>query len=127
MEVENGFFSRYTFNGIEKHSLSGDNSNVTDSYRLYVDGFKVLRLPEFTFHDIWFDFKDVADHVRFAFISYLQDTRGFNFANALRFDGKYYLEDICGESDKWIEIEEGKVTIINNPKYPECNFYFLYF
>ena len=93
-------------NGIEKHSLSGDNSNVIDSYRLYVDGFKVLLLPEFTFHDIWFDFIDVADHVRFAFISYLQDTRGFNFANALCFDDdRCYLEDICGESDKWIEIE----------------------
>ena len=112
-------------NGIEKHSLSGDKSKNTDSYRLYVVGFKVLRLPEFTFHDIWFDFMDVADHVRFAFISYLQETRGFNFANALCFDDdRCYLEDICGESDKWIEIEEGRVTIINNPKYPECNYYF---
>lgn len=111
-------------NGIEKHSLSGDTSKSIDSYRLYVDGFKVLRLPEFIFHDIWFDFKDVADHVRLAFISYLQETMGFNFANALHFDGGYYLEDICGESDKWIEIEEGRVTIINNSEYPEWNYYF---
>lgn len=111
-------------NGIEKHSLSRNNSKSVDSYRLYVDGFKVLRTPEFTFHDIWFDFKDVDDPSRLAYMSYLQETRGFNFVNALRFDDRYYLEDICGESEKWIEIEEGRVTIINNPKYPEYNFYF---
>ena len=111
-------------NCIEKHSLSADNSNVIDSYRLYVDGFKVLCLPEFTFHDIWFDFKDVDYPTRLAYMSYLQETRGFNFVNALHFDGRYYLEDICGESEKNIEIEEGRVTVIHNSKYPEYSFYF---
>lgn len=111
-------------NGIEKHSLFKNNSKSIDSYRLYVDGFKVLRLPEFTFHDIWFDFKDVDYPTRLAYMSYLQETRGFDFVNCLRFDGKYYLEDICGESEKNIEIEEGRVTVIHNPKYPEYNFYF---
>ena len=111
-------------NGIEKHSLSVDSSNVIDSYRLYVDGFKILSLPEFTFHDIWFDFKDVDDASRLAYMSYLQETRGFDFVNCLRFDGRYYLEDICGEREKNIEIEEGRVTVIHNPKYPEYSFYF---
>lgn len=111
-------------NGIEKHSLYKNNSKSIDSYRLYVDGFKVLRLPEFTFHDIWFDFRDIDDASRLAYMSYLQETRGFNFANCLRFDGRYYLEDVCGESEKWIEIEEGRVAIINNSEYPECSFYF---
>lgn len=39
-------------NGIEKYSLSGDTSKGKDRFRLYLDGFKILRLPEFEFHDI---------------------------------------------------------------------------
>lgn len=98
-------------NGIEKHSLSGDNSKSVDSYRLYVDGFKVLRLPEFEFHDIWFNFENMDLVHRIAYMYDLQYIRGFSFVSDLRFDGRYYLEDACGGC---IKLEEGRVKIIPN-------------
>ena len=97
--------------GIEKYSLSGDTSKNTDSYRLYVDGFKVLRLPEFEFHDIWFNFENMDLVHRLAYLYDLQYIRGFNFVSDLRFDDRYYLEDICGGC---IKLEEGRVEIIPN-------------
>ena len=98
-------------NGIEKYSLSGDTSKGTDSYRLYIDGFKVLSLPEFEFHDIWFNFENMDLVHRIAYMYDLQYIRGFNFVSDLRFDGRYYLEDICGGC---IKLEEGRVEIIPN-------------
>lgn len=98
-------------NGIEKYSLSGDTSKNTDSYRLYIDGFKVLSLPEFEFHDIWFNFENMDLVHRIAYMYDLQYIRGFNFVSDLRFDGRYYLEDICGGC---IKLEEGRVEIIPN-------------
>lgn len=97
--------------GIEKYSLSGDTSKNTDSYRLYIDGFKVLSLPEFEFHDIWFNFENMDLVHRIAYMYDLQYIRGFNFVSDLRFDGRYYLEDICGGC---IKLEEGRVEIIPN-------------
>ena len=97
--------------GIEKYSLSGDTSKNTDSYRLYIDGFKVLRLPEFEFHDIWFNFENMDLVHRIAYLYDLQYIRGFSFVSDLRFDGRYYLEDICGGC---IKLEEGRVEIIPN-------------
>lgn len=97
--------------GIEKYSLSGDTSKNTDSYRLYIDGFKVLRLPEFEYYYIWFDFVNMDFTNRLAYLYDLQYIRGFNFVSDLRFDGRYYLEDICGGC---IKLEEGRVEIIPN-------------
>lgn len=108
-------------NGIEKYSSSGDNSKDKDSYRLYVDGFKVLRLPEFEFHDIWFDFENVDRPSRLAYISYLQDIRGFNFANLLRVDDRCYLGDVYRE---FIEIEEDRLALVVDRNSPEFNSYF---
>lgn len=98
-------------NGIEKYSLSGDTSKNTDSYRLYIDGFKVLRLPEFEFHNIWFNFENMDFTNRIAYMCDLQYIRGFKFVSDLQFDGRYYLEDICGGC---IKLEEGRVEIIPN-------------
>ena len=102
--------------GREKYGLSGDNSNDVDSYRLYIDGFKVLHLPEFTFHDILFDFRNMDEISRLAYMSGLQDIRGFSFVKGLNFDGRYYLEDVCLKIKKYIKLEEGRVTVI-----PELN------
>lgn len=105
--------------GIEKYSLSGDTSKNTDSYRLYVDGFKVLRLPEFEYYDIWFDFINMDLVHRIAYLYYLQYIIGFSFVDALKFDGRYYLEDTSGGC---IKLEEGRVDIIPNRNSPSTKF-----
>ena len=107
-------------NGIEKYSLFGDNSKDKDSYRLYVDGFKVLRLPEFEFHDIWFNFENMDLAHRIAYLYSLQYI-GFNFVSDLQFDGRYYLEDICGGC---IKLEEGRVDIMHDRNSTKFNSYF---
>ena len=106
--------------GIEKYNLSGDNSKSVDSYRLYVDGFKVLRLPEFEFHDIWFNFENMDLVHRIAYMYDLQYIRGFSFVSDLRFDGRYYLEDACGGC---IKLEEGRVDIMHDRNSTKFNSY----
>ena len=106
--------------GIEKYNLSGDTSKGIDSYRLYVDGFKVLRLPEFEFHDIWFNFKDMDLVHRIAYMYDLQYIRGFSFVSDLLFDGRYYLEDSCGGC---IKLEEGRVDIMHDRNSTKFNSY----
>ena len=103
--------------------LVGILSSGKNSYRLYIDGFKVLHLPEFEFHDIWFDFVNMALVHRIAYMYDLQYIRGFSFVSDLQFDGRYYLEDSCGGC---IKLEEGRVDIIPDRNSPSNTFLFSY-
>lgn len=101
--------------------LVGIHSKDVDSNRLYVDGFKVLSLPELTFYDIWFDFKNMDIGHRLGYISDLQFVaRGFIFANLLSLEDRLYLGDINREC---IEIEEDRLILHNTRNHPEFDYY----
>lgn len=102
--------------------LIGIHSKGVDSHRLYVDGFKVLSLPELTFHDIWFDFENMDIGHRLGYISDLQFVaRGFSFASILSFEDRLYLGDISRER---VEIEEDRLILHNTRNNPEFDCYF---